>query len=126
MTTIATHLRELEERLLTAEGRASTATIDALLSDDFLEFGSSGIPFGKQDVIDALAEESADGHRYQRVTGDWKVRKLADDIALVTYRVTRNDLDEGSTVTSLRSSIWKRFGGDWRMVFHQGTRVPIG
>ena len=131
MTTVtvsnyAALLRELEEHLLTAEGRASTATVDALLADDFVEFGSSGMAFEKQDVIEALAEEGADGHEYQRITGDWAVRDLAEGVALVTYRVTSNDLTEGSSLTSLRSSIWKRFDGSWRMVFHQGTRIPTG
>jgi hypothetical protein len=117
-------LRGLEERLLSAEGRASRATIESLLADEFLEFGSSGSAFGKQEAIDGLAEESADGHRYEWVTRDWMVRDLADGVALVTYRVIRRDLTQGSSAASLRSSIWKRFAGEWRLVFHQGTRIP--
>ena len=116
-------LQELEERLLSSAGRASAETVGALLAEDFLEFGSSGVTFGKQEALDGLAEESRDNHRYERIARDWNVRELADNAALVTYRVTRNDRTEGSTVTSLRSSIWKCQGGRWQMVFHQGTRV---
>jgi hypothetical protein len=119
----AATLRALEERLLSAEGRSSRETVDALLADEFLEFGSSGSAFGKQEAIEGLAKESSDGHRYQRSTRDWAVRELAEGVALVTYRVIRDDLTEGSRIASLRSSIWKRFDSDWRLVFHQGTRV---
>ena len=117
-------LRTLEEQLLSAEGRASRQTVDALLADEFLEFGSSGSASSKQETIDGLAEESTDGHRYRRSTSNWAVRDLAEGVALVTYRVTRDDLTEGSSVTSLRSSIWKRIDNGWRLVFHQGTLVP--
>ena len=116
-------LQALEERLLSSAGRASAETVDALLTEDFLEFGSSGQAFGKQDAMDGLAEESGDGHRYERVASDWAVRDLAEDIVLVTYRITRSDATEGSTATSLRSSIWKHQDDRWQMVFHQGTRV---
>jgi len=127
MTATSEHaaaLRALEERLLSVEGRASQSTLDALLADEFIEFGSSGSAFGKHETIAGLTEESGDGHHYRRTTGDWVVRDLAEGVALVTYRVTRDDLTKGSSITSLRSSIWKRFGDAWRLVFHQGTRVP--
>jgi hypothetical protein len=122
----AVALQALEEQLLSTEGRASRTTVEALLADEFVEFGSSGAAFGKQETIDGLAEESADGHGYERAASDWMVRDLAVGVALVTYRVTSKNLSDGSSATSLRSSIWKHVGGRWRMVFHQGTRVPKG
>ena len=116
-------LRDLEERLLSAAGRASPRIISELLADDFLEFGSSGCAFGKQEVLKGLAEESDGGARHARVTSDWQVRDLAEGVALVTYRVSSKDLTAGTSATSLRSSIWKHRDGRWQMVFHQGTRV---
>ena len=48
------------------------------------------------------------------------VRQLAPDLGLVTYRVTRN----GNPDThSLRSLIWRRTDGHWRLLFHQGTPI---
>jgi hypothetical protein len=117
-------LRDLEERLLSASGRASPRIINELLADDFQEFGSSGSVFNKRDTLNFLPEESRDGHRYERATADWLVRDLAEGVALVTYRVTRKDLTAGTSLTSLRSSIWKHRDGRWQMVFHQGTKVP--
>ena len=117
-------LRDLEERLLSSAGRSSQRIINELLAEDFVEFGSSGSVFDKRDALKFLPEEGRDGHRYEFMTGDWRVRDLADGVALVTYRVTRRDLTTGTSVSSLRSSIWKHRDGRWQMVFHQGTRIP--
>ena len=46
--------RRLEERLLSPSTRASADELDLLLSDDFVEFGSSGRVYGKVDTIAAL------------------------------------------------------------------------
>jgi hypothetical protein len=45
---------------------------------------------------------------------DFATRELAPDVVLVTYK----------TASALRSSIWKRIGGKWQMIFHQGTGTP--
>ena len=55
--TLAALLRELEERLLRAEVRRSPAVVAELLADEFVEFGSSGRVFDKQQMIDALRRE---------------------------------------------------------------------
>lgn len=107
--------------MLSPEGRASPELIDRLLADDFQEIGSSGDVFGKREALDELAEESRDGQRHEREASDWSVRALSTDVALVTYKVLRRD--EGSRVSSLRSSIWAFRDGRWQMVFHQGTRL---
>jgi hypothetical protein len=97
--------------------------IDRLLADDFQEIGSLGDVFGKREALDELAQESRDGHHTERKTEDWSVRALSIDVALVTYKVVRLDRGDGSTVASLRSSIWAFRDGRWQMVFHQGTRL---
>jgi len=116
-------LRSLEERLLSAEGRASPQLIGRLLADDFQEIGSSGDIFGKRETLDGLAEEARDGHIYERTTSDWSVRALTDDVALVTYKVATRDATDGSVSASRRSSTWTYRDGRWQMVFHQGTRL---
>lgn len=120
---LAALLRDLEEKLLSPDGRASPRLIGELLADDFQEIGSSGDIFGKRQALEGLAEESSDGHVYERHAADWAVRALSADVALVTYRVIRRDLTEGSSATSLRSSIWVLRGARWQLAFHQGTRV---
>lgn len=100
-------IRELEERLLIPAVRASAEALDRLVSDEFVEFGSSGRVYTKQSVIaQMLAEPSITVS-----VSEFHVLAVSPDVALATYRTGR----------SLRSSVWRREGEDWRIVFHQGT-----
>jgi glyoxylase I family protein len=113
-------LRRLEERLLRWSARNDADQLDALLADDFQEFGSSGRVFDKRGIIEALRGDEP----VRRTMTDFGAVLLAPDVALVTYRVHRQAPD-GSAAASLRSSVWQRHGGRWRMRFHQGTATPL-
>jgi hypothetical protein len=71
---VADTIRELEEYLLRSDLWNSGPTIDRLLADEFVEFGSSGRVFDKQQIIDALQE---DGGPCQRSLRDFSARLLA-------------------------------------------------
>jgi hypothetical protein len=116
-----TILRHLEEQLLQPKVRSSAQDVAALLTEDFLEFGSSGHIFTKQQVIESLAQEVPT----RRTLSDFRARMLAPGVALVTYRAVRHGEVEEQVVYSLRSSIWRWDEGRWQMVFHQGTPVKI-
>jgi hypothetical protein len=109
-------LGSLEERLLDPTVRASKAAVADLLDDDFVEYGSAGGIYDKAQVVDGLAAETP----VARTVSDLTVRELAPDLGLVTYRVTRHGEPE---THSLRSSVWRRTDGRWRLLFHQGTPV---
>lgn len=49
--------RRLEEQLLQPEVRQSAEAVADLLADDFIEFGSSGQVFNKQQIIEGLQQE---------------------------------------------------------------------
>ena len=114
-TELEEHLRCLEEKLIGLRP-GTIEELALLLSDDFLEFGSSGLLFCKQDVIDALSRRSV----VQVKLADFQVRLLAPTIGLVVYSLcpVRNNEEDAVTV---RSSIWRLEESGWRMVFHQGT-----
>ncbi len=117
---LAAALLRLEEDLLRPEVRRSRAEIEARLAPDFVEVGASGRTYDRPAMIAALvAEESG-------AVGilDFAVRRLADDVALATYRSVRSGRAGAPPTTALRASIWCRHAGRWRMVFHQGT--PAG
>jgi hypothetical protein len=116
----ATSPLEGECALLTAQVRASTTALDALLADDFFEIAATGASFGKNDVLARLPDET--GVRFE---ADGMVeRHLGEGVALVTYRaVVERD---GVRQSSLRSSLWRREAAGWRMLFHQGTPLPDG
>ena len=110
-------LRRLEERLLRPEIRKSAAEVAALLSDDFVELASDGRTYGKRQIIASLRSEAPKRYSLK----DFRVRILAPGVALATFRLQKRFPKKKETVTSLRSSIWKRIDGRWRMAFHQGT-----
>jgi hypothetical protein len=103
-------IREVEEQLLKPAIRASRDALDRLISDQFVEFGSSGRVYDKREVI---AQMLASPNVTVNVS-DFRVLPISAEVALATYR----------TGASLRSSLWRREGEHWRIVFHQGTVVP--
>lgn len=107
------HLRLFEEKLLQPGIRKSVDDLDMLLADDFVEFGSSGRVFHKNDVIDGLLAEPA----VKLTLSDFEIHVLAPNVVLTTYHSCRHS----DMRHSLRSSIWKLNEGAWQMYFHQGT-----
>jgi hypothetical protein len=110
-------IRRLEERLLDPRARASRAEIEALLADEFVEFGSSGRVLDRDAVVASLAGESGVAFGLS----DFRATRVAADAVLATYRATVRTAQSGDVRHSLRSSLWVRRAERWRMVFHQGT-----
>jgi hypothetical protein len=114
-------LYDLETTLHKKEVRNAPQLVAALLSDEFIEFGSSGRVFSKPAIIEALKVETLE---QPAQVENFQMRELAPGVALVTYVASRtagNGIISGRT---LRSSLWKREDSGWRMIFHQGTRIP--
>ncbi|MBN3886684.1 MAG: DUF4440 domain-containing protein [Nostoc sp.] len=111
--------REFEEHLLQPDVRKSAKDIMDLLADEFIEFGSSGHVFDKQQIIKSLQNEPIEPLTRRSIT-EFKTLVLATGVVLVTYRLVRHISGEQS-VHSLRSSIWKLNNHRWKMIFHQGT-----
>jgi len=118
MSATANDLRALEEALLDPGIRRDRAAVQKLLTEDFLEFGSSGRVWTRDEIIDLLEHETFSAPRME----DFHCVLLAENVALVTYRAVRSDRTGGAGISSLRSSIWIQISGEWRCRFHQGTR----
>jgi len=110
-------LLKLEGALHLREVRANAAQLEELLDDGFHELGVSGETWTRPAIIEALREETFS----RRTMTDFRVLRMAPDVALVTYRVHREAIPERPAADSLRSSLWRRRHGRWRMAFHQGT-----
>lgn len=116
MDSLREHLLHLELSLMQPALRRDPARVAALLDSDFVEIGSSGRLWSREEILLLLATESD----YQPPTvEDFHLRPLTADLALVTYRTRRAN---GSQ--ALRSSLWRRHGADWRCAFHQATPTP--
>ena len=99
-TSLKDHIQRLEVKLLQPEVRTSIIELEELLSDEFLEFGSSGNIYTKQDCLDGLALPKMTLH-------DFEMKQLSEDTVLTTYRI----VNETSELHTLRSSIWKFTSG---------------
>lgn len=74
---IEQQLRELEERVLQSEVRRSSDYVGTMLADEFIEFGSSGRVFDKQQIIDNLQAEP----QIRRSLVDFKTMPLAPGLS---------------------------------------------
>ncbi len=101
----------LERELIEPSVRADASRVAALLHPDFEEIGRSGRLWGRDATLEALADEDARAAEIA-VLG---TERLGSDVILLTART----VDERGA--SLRSSLWMRNGGRWRLRFHQGT-----
>jgi hypothetical protein len=111
---LAAHLRKLEERLHDPKVRGSAFLTNELLDEDFSEFGSSGQTYGRADTIAALVAGAGQAGPPVR-SENYQLKRLSETVAHLTYETAV----EHRRV--LRSSIWRRTNGRWRMAFHQGT-----
>ena len=105
------NIHQLELSLLSPSVRHSIEQLNQLIADNFIEFGSSGNVYNKNDLLEGLPLEKTKHYTVE----DFRTMELSEHVVLVTYKVVINDR------YSLRSSIWKLNGDVWQMVFHQGT-----
>lgn len=109
-------LYKLELSLVSQDNRSSAEKLNELLADDFIEYGSSGSIYNKEITIKSLT--GAPSPTYE--VSDFEVVSLSEIFAQTRFKTIRTNLD-GTKLTSLRSSIWKKTGKNWQMYFHQGT-----
>ena len=110
-------VEKLERRLVAPAVRASREELDRLLADDFVEFGRSGQVWMKKEIISELLAAPGPQIEIASVSS----RFVGEDVILVTYQ-SRRPMETDSKET-LRSSIWRQKDGEWRMIFHQGTKA---
>jgi hypothetical protein len=114
---IRNHFLHLEQLLQDPEVRKDRKQLGELLAPDFIEYGSSGRVYNRQQVIEALALEEP----MPLLTIGLKVKLLGEGFAFVTYESARLSVVGRTAHASLRSSLWRFDNDRWQMVFHQGT-----
>ena len=89
-----------------------------MVSDDFHEVGASGQCYSRDTVLDVLAQRHAGPAQADDwQTSDFHCQPIGPDHYLLCYT-----LQQGTRI-SRRSTLWRRHGTDWLIVFHQGTLV---
>ncbi len=116
MENIKDLIHKLELKLLDPKVRGSVEELDQLLTDDFVEYGSSGLVYTKEMILDRLPSGSISTYELY----DFEIVVFSDSVVQARYKTDRTNPD-GSKLKSLRSSIWKNIDGKWQMSFHQST-----
>ncbi|MDD7793579.1 nuclear transport factor 2 family protein [Clostridium sp. 'White wine YQ'] len=120
MEKLKNHILELEKELLKPNIRQSPEKISMLLSENFIEFCSSGYiyKYKKGEAIeDNISQKEL---KWEIINFDISI--LSEDSVLATYKLIKHD-EIAEKKYSLRSSIWKSINGKWKMIFHQGTLI---
>lgn len=112
----------LEKELHSSLTRSNYARLNELLAEDFYEFGSSGNVWTKADILTRLPAENKTAPAIE--SRDFSMRKIAADTFFVTY-ISFRTIEGKEERTALRSSLWKKNGSGWQMIFHQGTFKTI-
>jgi len=113
-------LRELERRepiFHRPEFGTARADFENMTEPTFWEVGASGRRYSREYVLGELEKRYASPHEDVWETGDFQCQEIAADNYLLTYT-----LIQGERVTR-RSTIWRRTGQGWKIVYHQGTIV---
>jgi hypothetical protein len=114
-------LKRLEEALWRPETRLSPEWMDAVLAEDFVEFGASGRVYDRA----ATLVPDTGSLDVELPLPEFSARLLAPSIALVTY-VSVQKLPSGADRRARRSSVWTLTDAGWKLAFHQGTLLPGG
>ena len=101
----------LERELLNPAARADSSRVAAILHADFEEIGSSGRLWNREAIVNELAGQTPERVDFEVLGSE----RVAPDAILLTSRTS------DSRGPALRSSLWLRVGGRWRLRFHQGT-----
>ena len=113
-------IQRLELRLLQSDLNAHPELIDELLAANFEEIDNRGRLQCRDDVIGWLMRK--DPHLHWAFN-HFRVKILADDLALAIYSVQNPTQPDAKPPGSIRTSLWQRQGNDWKMIFHQATQI---
>ncbi len=119
MTDDPAQLHAVELALASRHESAIRGGYDAVLAEDFVEFGQSGRRWTRDAALAAMAgDPPRDGIAIEA----FRTAALAPELILATYDLVVTGAD-GTPSRSHRSSIWVWRDGRWQMRFHQGTLV---
>lgn len=117
---ISEFIKQLELKLLHTYPKTDPALIDDLISDEFEEISSSGQVSSKNDVVNWLLNK--DSH-IQWSLSDFRIKALTDDLVMAIYTAQKLNDPDSASKGSMRTSIWKRQGNNWKMIFHQASKI---
>jgi hypothetical protein len=115
-------LTDIERKLWTNDAVIYKAN---LIEEALLVFPETG-PITRAVAIDAILAENAEGRRWAEVKFD-EVRtlRLAENAALLNYKVTARWEHEDSAISALASSVYVTRDQVWKLAFHQQSPISF-
>lgn len=110
-------LQRLEPLFHAAVAEATPQYFEELVAEDFWEVGASGKRYSREFVLGVLKSRERDPEEDQWRTSDFHVAEIVPGSYLLTYL-----LSQPGRLTR-RMTLWRRAGGRWQAVYHQGTVV---
>jgi ribonuclease HI len=114
-------VRALELALARRDEASIPGGYDAVLHADFIEIGSSGRLWTRDDTLDLLRRAArSDAVEIQASAVD----ELATGALIHRFDTVIHDPARGREIRTRRCSIWLDHDGRLQLRFHQGTPVP--
>jgi|CXWL01.1.fsa_nt_gi hypothetical protein len=120
LESITEHIKQLELKLLQIDLKADPSLIDDLLSDEFEEISSNGQVNSRNDVVHWLFNKD-DNIQWSLI--DFRIKVLTDGLVMAIYTTQKLNDSNSPSKGSMRVSIWKRQGDNWKMIFHQASKI---
>ena len=112
------------EKMLQTPKNFSIEDLSMLIDENFYEVGQSGKSWNKEQIIEYFNQQISNTKNPCVVTmEDEKFVTVDKSIVLITYIFKQTDASSNFSSSSRRSSLWKKQGEKWVMLFHQGTPV---
>jgi hypothetical protein len=114
---ILAELQAREPIFHTPQFGSTRADYEQLMDEAYWEVGASGRRYSREFILNIVTTRPPDPTESSWLTRDFHCRKIAPDNYLLTYT-----LQQGARITR-RCTLWRRTGGAWRILYHQGTLV---
>jgi hypothetical protein len=115
----------LDKRWGEAGSKGDTATLNKILSDNYLGIGAKGEGFGKQEQVAATTATSSNVQNASYTADEYKFETLTPDVIVMTHRATTKGMQDGKETTESHRSlhVFQKRGGQWQVVAN--AQLPI-
>lgn len=111
-------IKDLELSLMKKEVRRSRNALDKLITEDFIEFGTSGNKYTKTDILERLPNTV---ENFQYVMSDFSTEIISENLIIANFK-TEKVMEDGEKIISLRSSHWRKENNNWQIFFSRSKK----
>lgn len=113
-------LLQLEKNLLDPEFCGNFNNLDGCLAPGFMEYGQSGTVYDRDAAIRILMSAAGSNNTVKKEIENFNICCLSSHAAVAHYISVAKGRKESR---SMRTSIWVKEEGRWKLHFHQGTEI---